>query len=256
MASSMVRQTFGIGHRGARNIAKENTLDSFHKCIAMGIKMIEFDINITADNVLVVYHDTTMPDNRAINQMTLAEFQQYDHEFPTVEAMLTDPLIIQSDVKFYFDIKDERVVIPLLNYLKSLIINDPSLASRFYIASFTPSDVILAKEIRDNDPVLSAVRIGGLYEDEDGHNLVDNAAEVYSSYGFNFLSVENKLCSKDLVRSCHERGIIVFSWLTNAEEECERLLDMDIDGYCGDDMDLLIKYQLKSSLKSNSSKSP
>jgi len=242
----LVRQTYGIGHRGARNIAKENTMNSFYKCVALDIKMIEFDINITSDDVLVVYHDSQMHDGRVINQMVFSEFRNYDVEFPTVVEMLTDPILMQSDIKFYFDIKDSKVVAPLLQYLKSLIVNDPAMATRFYIASFTPSDVILARDIKVNDPVLSEVCIGGLYDDEDGYFPVDNAAEVYSSYEFNFLSVKLNLLSKDFVRSCHERGMIIFAWLTNTEEECESMLDMDIDGYCGDNMDLLVKYQIKS----------
>lgn len=46
-----------IGHRGALNMAPENTLASFSKAIELGVDTVEFDILETADRQLVVHHD-------------------------------------------------------------------------------------------------------------------------------------------------------------------------------------------------------
>jgi len=46
-----------IGHRGARNLWPENSLDGFRRTRALGIEGVEFDVHPSRDGVLVVIHD-------------------------------------------------------------------------------------------------------------------------------------------------------------------------------------------------------
>jgi glycerophosphoryl diester phosphodiesterase len=45
------------GHRGARGLFPENTLEGFAATLAMGIRSLELDVSVTADDVAVVTHD-------------------------------------------------------------------------------------------------------------------------------------------------------------------------------------------------------
>lgn len=49
-----------VGHRGHRAHAPENTLASFHEAVALGVDALEFDLRVTSDGVLVVFHDETL----------------------------------------------------------------------------------------------------------------------------------------------------------------------------------------------------
>src|SRR5690349_6363785 len=49
-----------IGHRGARNLWPENSLDGFERTRALGIKGVEFDVHPARDGTLVVIHDPTL----------------------------------------------------------------------------------------------------------------------------------------------------------------------------------------------------
>jgi glycerophosphoryl diester phosphodiesterase len=49
-----------IGHRGAAGHAPENTLASFAKAAALGVRWVEFDVRLTGDGALVVFHDDTL----------------------------------------------------------------------------------------------------------------------------------------------------------------------------------------------------
>jgi glycerophosphoryl diester phosphodiesterase len=49
-----------IGHRGARNLWPENSLDGFERTRALGIEGVEFDVHPTRDGELVVIHDPTL----------------------------------------------------------------------------------------------------------------------------------------------------------------------------------------------------
>ncbi len=49
-----------VGHRGAPQLAPENTLASFRAAAATGIKAVEFDVALTFDSRPVVIHDTSL----------------------------------------------------------------------------------------------------------------------------------------------------------------------------------------------------
>ena len=86
-------QAFDLqGHRGARGLAPENTLEGFALALSLGVTTLELDLAMTRDNVLVVSHDrrlnpdhTRGPDGNflaaegpPIRTLTLAELQRYD----------------------------------------------------------------------------------------------------------------------------------------------------------------------------------
>lgn len=48
------------GHRGARGLWAENTLEGFRRAIALGVDAIEMDVAMTADGVVVVSHDPAL----------------------------------------------------------------------------------------------------------------------------------------------------------------------------------------------------
>jgi glycerophosphoryl diester phosphodiesterase len=86
-------QAFDLqGHRGARGLAPENTLEGFAVALSIGVATLELDLAMTRDDVLVVSHDRKLnPDltrsadgqflqreGPAIRSLTLAEVQRYD----------------------------------------------------------------------------------------------------------------------------------------------------------------------------------
>jgi glycerophosphoryl diester phosphodiesterase len=80
------------GHRGARGLAPENTLEAFATALSLGVTTLELDLAMTKDGILVVSHDSRLnaahtrgPDGKfldaegpAIRSLTLAEVKQYD----------------------------------------------------------------------------------------------------------------------------------------------------------------------------------
>lgn len=80
------------GHRGARGLAPENTLEGFAKALSLGVTTLEMDVGMTADGVVVVMHDpslnpdiTRTPDGAwlagpgpSVRSLTLAALQAHD----------------------------------------------------------------------------------------------------------------------------------------------------------------------------------
>ena len=71
-----------IGHRGAADLAPENTEASFRRAAALGAPWVEFDVHLSADGVPVVIHDDTVDRTTdgtgAVAALTLAEIRRLD----------------------------------------------------------------------------------------------------------------------------------------------------------------------------------
>jgi len=81
-----------IGHRGARGLMPENTIEGFEFTLDMGVTALEFDVLLSKDNVPVVTHDNYLSkastrDNKGkwlieespkISNLYLSELKQFD----------------------------------------------------------------------------------------------------------------------------------------------------------------------------------
>jgi glycerophosphoryl diester phosphodiesterase len=87
----MTRPFCLLGHRGARGLFPENTLQGFRSAIALGVRWFELDVGVLRDGAVVVHHDPAL--NPAIarldgawlpgagpllKDLTLPELRRYD----------------------------------------------------------------------------------------------------------------------------------------------------------------------------------
>jgi glycerophosphoryl diester phosphodiesterase len=49
-----------VGHRGARNLWPENSLDGFRRTRELGVDGVEFDVHLSRDGEMVVIHDPSL----------------------------------------------------------------------------------------------------------------------------------------------------------------------------------------------------
>ena len=71
-----------VGHRGACDVAPENTLASFAQALADGADMVEMDLRLSADGAVVVFHDERLDRTTdglgEVASLTLAELRRLD----------------------------------------------------------------------------------------------------------------------------------------------------------------------------------
>jgi len=88
-------KVFKVGHRGTRGLMPENTIPAMYKGLECGANTIEFDIHITKDGKVVVYHDasftpsyTTMPDGSDIPAADRAKYTLYQMNYSDIRPFI------------------------------------------------------------------------------------------------------------------------------------------------------------------------
>jgi len=99
------------GHRGARELAPENTLAGFALAWELGCHAVELDVHLTHDDKLAVIHDSTVDRTTdgagPVSSLKLDDLRQYDagngQHIPSLEDVLEflqpSPLLIQIELK-------------------------------------------------------------------------------------------------------------------------------------------------------------
>ena len=131
-----------IGHRGAKNLVCENTLESIKEAMKHGLKAVEVDLKITKDKQIVLFHDEDLSrfkgSGKNIHKMTLTELQKIKlknkHRIPSLREAFQK---FGSQLTWILDIKDSKAI-PLLGELK--------LPRKVIISSFRTKDLELIKK--------------------------------------------------------------------------------------------------------------
>lgn len=142
-----------IGHRGAKGQELENSLESIHAALDLGVDAIEFDVRLSKDRRLVVIHDNTTrrvaTKNLRIKNATLKDLQvlhlKNGQQIPTIEEVLN----IAGSQPIYIDLKDEGCAEAAVKVLKRFEI------ARVTFLSYRPSELEkIHKLLPDSDIIL------------------------------------------------------------------------------------------------------
>lgn len=111
-----------IGHRGARGLAPENTVAALRKGLQHHADELEFDLRITKDGVVILYHDPFLTDpngqKRIIADHSHAELRQHKPDLITFEEVLQ---IIGHPVPLDVEVKPGVAIEPIVKIIKSCL---------------------------------------------------------------------------------------------------------------------------------------
>ncbi|MFB8794520.1 MAG: glycerophosphodiester phosphodiesterase family protein [Microcoleus sp.] len=223
-----------IAHRGFSAIAPENTLAAFELAIARGASSIEFDIQLSADSVPVIFHDATLDRitgvSGKVREQNLSQLQSLDagkwfgaeflgEKIPTLEEALS---ILKNVDKFlYFDVKPhcEWSDAEVANFVNSL--NDAGIKEKCVITSF-------------NDNFLSQVRrlSGYLLIGHIVANLEAYKTQLVKAVANrdNLISSQYRVLLENpaLVEQSRSQGVDIVAWTVDDREDMQKLLDLGI----------------------------
>lgn len=235
-------QTKIIAHRGFSSLAPENTLIAFQKAIECKADYFELDVHKTMNDSIVVIHDSSVDRTSSndakgvITEMNYSDLatltvgypvkfgDKYENEkIPTLREALE---LAKGKIKVCIEIKTYGAEKEILK-----IINDLGVKNDVIIFSF--SYPILAK-IRQLDKNISI-----LYLINRADELTLDYAKIIDS---NAIGVGNETTlTKEYLNFAHNKGIEVWKWTVNNEDDMQQLMDIGLDGLITDFPDKALK---------------
>ena len=139
-----------IGHRGAAGRAPENTMSSFEAAFKAGADMIELDVRLTADNRLVVIHDSRLLRTHHLRDLvanvTYERLRKLtvDRPVPLLEEILD---IYFGRILLNIELKSRGSGEQLVRLLKKHYIAKASDWDKVIVSSFRGSELVQVRQL-------------------------------------------------------------------------------------------------------------
>jgi glycerophosphoryl diester phosphodiesterase len=241
-----------LAHRGGAKEAPENTMPAFEAAVALGYRYLETDTHLTADGVLVAFHDAELDrltdGTGRIAELPLREVQQADagyrfttdggRTFPHRGGRLTVPALHElllrfPEVRFNIDAKADAAAGPLIDLVRSIDAFD-----RVCAASFSDSRLAQIRALSDGRLCTSMGRNAAAVAwlaSRSGRMPRMNADLVQVPARARGVRVVDRR----FVSAAHAAGLQVHVWTVDDEAAMHELLDLDVDGIMTDKPELL-----------------
>lgn len=222
----------------------DNTVAAFAAAHAAGVDYIESDCHLTADGVVVLFHDDDLVrvagDSRRVADVTHDELAQLMSGLGGL-ATAADTLAAFPDVRFNLDVKAPDAAVPLGRIVAPH-------AERVLLTS--------SSDARRRAAMEAARAAGGTPATSSGQATVarvlagvaggSRAIVRRALRGIHALQVPERtgalrIVGPRLLRLVHDAGVEVHVWTVNDPVDMERLLNLGVDGVVTDRADLALE---------------
>lgn len=235
-----------IAHRGASAYYPENTLPSFEAAIEMGADMVEFDVQLTSDKEVVVFHDEKISrctDGRGkVADHTLAELKKLDagswfnKEFkntkiPTLAEVLA---YCKNKIAVNIEIKTEAVSNVFFGGIEEKclkIVEQNGMNGHVVFSSFDPRAILHLKQIDSN----TAVAV--LFEKK--HYGSKFPSDIMESLGADAFNCSGSYFKKKWIADIKLNNIPVNIYTVNDVRNMKRFINMGVSGIFTNNPDIL-----------------
>lgn len=235
-----------FAHRGASGYAPENTIAAVRAAAEMGCEWVELDVKLTADNVPIIFHDSTLErttnGSGDIQSLTYDEIKALDagswygesffnETIPTLEEMLD--VLIECNLGLNLEIKpcegrDKETAEIVLDQL-SRIWDDHD---RIIISSFSEVCLEVAKEMtRDWQRALII--------DDIPENWVETAE--YLDVQALHINGNHEALEREILEDMMDQEYAIRAYTINDPQTAKILLSYGVDGIFTDTPDVMIE---------------
>jgi glycerophosphoryl diester phosphodiesterase len=223
-----------FAHRGGAGEHPENTMAAFEAAVALGYRYLETDVHLTADGVLVAFHDDVLDrvtDGKGrIADLAWSEVSRArvgegrDHGVPRLD----DVLGAWPDVRVNIDAKHDASVSPLVEVLRRTRSFDRVCVGAFSdrrLARFRRlTGLQVCTSLGPNE--IARIRLA-TWSGVSGP-IAGACAQVPIWYG------RVRVVDRRFLTAAHRRGLPVHVWTVDEGVEMNLLLDMGVNGLMTD----------------------
>ena len=190
-----------IAHRGASHDAPENTLLAFELAYQQQAKMIEFDVQLSADNIPVITHDadisTATGEKLTITNNTVSELKKWStpNPIPTLKQLLDfaiahQDLLLNLELKPYPHADYQALVTRVMELIQLYDLKDRCLISSFHypcleiISQQTNYSLALLSEKFSNDCLVKANTLKAVSINLNQQYLTEKQATIIKENGY------------------------------------------------------------------------
>jgi len=222
-----------FAHRGGASEVPENTLPAFEHAVGLGYRYVETDVHVTADGVLLAFHDDVL-DRVTDRTGMIADLPWSAVRAARVDGrepipLLEDLLTAWPEVRVNIDPKHDAAAEPL-----AAAIVRTGCVDRVCVGAFSDRRIDVVKALvgpalctsmgpREVARLVAASR--GL---PGGGRLRSPCAQVPPNQG------RMPLVTARFVDTAHRLGVQVHVWTVDDRDEMARLLDLGVDGVMTD----------------------
>ncbi|OGT33513.1 MAG: hypothetical protein A3C44_01290 [Gammaproteobacteria bacterium RIFCSPHIGHO2_02_FULL_39_13] len=227
---------FTIAHRGASQLAPENTLAALKLAKQQGATWVESDIQLTQDRHPVIFHDTTL--NRTTNgkgklsDITLSKLSLLDagswfsvkfknERVPTLQEWLrcAADLTVGLNLEVKCSTKKEAILLAecIIDHLQKYWLAH---ANTIFISSSSQFALMQISE-RANSLPLGLICEKKITEKEAVALLRSNIISIHQPY---------KILDEKYVALLHAAGLHVLAYTVNTSQGVEKLKSINVDG--------------------------
>jgi glycerophosphoryl diester phosphodiesterase len=261
-----------VVHRGGAALWPENSLTAFRNALALGSRMLELDVHLTADGEVAVIHDPTLErttDSRgAVARCTAADLRRArlrapggaltDDCVPTLDEVLA--LAAPAGVTLLVEVKTpgpavryerrgERVVAapgPRYEALEATVLAKlaaAGVAERSFLLAFNPAVLAEIRALAPGQP--TALLVDHHHVEESGAHSTETVQWALEARA-NFLGLHYTLCDAAVVEAARRAGIAVGVFTVNEEAAMRRLAAVGVDVIISDRPDLVARLQAEA----------
>lgn len=226
-----------FAHAGGKKLLPENTLKAFRNAIRLNADYIEFDLRLTKDKEIIIFHDpdtfniTSIPG--LVKDKTLKELKRLDvgegERIPTFQEVveLTDHKI---NLLLHIAAADmEAQIVKTLREFDYIEMTIVSCMVHKYLLKF-----------RALEPKLKLAALEDLdFEEFPNWNIRKKLIDRAVNNKYWAINPEYHLVDSQFVEYSHQNDLKVFPWTVNDREDIVTLLQLGVDGIITDDIPLI-----------------
>ena len=204
---------------------------AFEQAVAIGYRYVETDVHVTADGVLVAFHDEVLDRvtdrTGVISELPWSEVKRAKVDGREPVPLFEDLLGAWPDLRVNIDPKRDQSVEPLATVIKRA-----GAIGRVCIGAFSDPRLervrALLPGVCTSLGPLGTLNLGLAAQGQEVGELPSPCAQVPTHFG------EQEVVTPAFLDEAHRRGMQVHVWTIDDADEMARLVDLGVDGIMTD----------------------